>query len=103
MLNVILQRHDNAKIDNTTLESSQTTLQAAHTTLQEQVELSLGQFNSLTAKLTKQQSTLEFHQASMESLIQMFDIKEATSFSSGKHPRSAATTNTEDFVNPKHP
>ena len=99
MLNAILQRHNNAKIDNTTLEASQTTLQAAQTTLQEQVELSLGQFVSLTTKLNKQQSTLEFLQASMVSLIQKINIKEAASSSSRKHPRSATPTNTEDFVN----
>ena len=98
MLNAILQRHNNAKIDNTTLEASQTTLQAAQTTLQEQVELSLGQFVSLTTKLNKQQSTLEFLQASMVTIIQKFDNKEAESSSSRKHPRSATPTNTEDFV-----
>jgi uncharacterized coiled-coil protein SlyX len=87
---------------NTTLEASQTTMQAAQTTLQEQVELSLGQFDSLPTKLTKQQSTLEFLQASMATIIQKLekiDNRAAESSSSRKHPRSATPTNTEDFVN----
>ena len=77
-------------------------MQAAQTTLQAQVELSLGQFDSLTTKLNKQQSTLEFLQASMATIIQKLekiDNRAAESSSSRKHPRSATPTNTEDFVN----
>ena len=77
-------------------------MQSAQTKLQEQVELSLERIDSIATKLNKQQqTTLDFLQTSMFTIIEKldkFDNRAAESSSSRKHPRPTPT-NTEDFVN----
>jgi hypothetical protein len=76
-------------------------MQSAQTKLQEQVELSLERIDSIATKLNKPQTSLDFLQTSMSTIIaklDQLDHRAAESSSSRKHPRPTPT-NTEDFVN----
>ena len=79
-------------------------MQSAQTKLQEQVEVSLERIDSIATKLNKQQTSLDFFQTSMSTIIaelKKLDNRAAESSSSRKRPRPTPTTptNTEDFVN----